>query len=130
LAESSPSQFCDWLEGWRPKLKPKFRDVVANNLEWLKNPDDGSVRERVHCTYDCLCSYVHAPIRVVEAAKQFYESRPDLTRDQILSTWNGDRPEASGDESDDPAALWLRAKMRHRAASMALTHSHPLGPHW
>ena len=68
---------------------------------------------------------------VVEAAMQFSESRPDLTRDQILATWNDeDGSEAPGDESDDPVALWLRAKVRNRVVSMVLTYSDPPGPHW
>ena len=62
---------------------------------------------------------------------QFYESRPDLTRDQVLATWvDEDGSEALGDESDDPVALWLRAKVRNRVVSMVLTYSDPLGPHW
>ena len=59
--KGSSSQFYDWLEGRRKK--PRFRDVVANNFEWLEIPDDGGVREHVNRTYDHLCSYVHAPIR-------------------------------------------------------------------
>lgn len=65
---------------------------------------------------------------VVEMAKQFYESRPDLTHDQILATWDDDDgSEALGDESDSPVALWLRAKARYRVASMVLTYSDPMG---
>ena len=68
---------------------------------------------------------------VVEAAMQFYDSRPALTRDQILATWDDeDGSEGPGDESDDPVALWLRAKVRSRVVSMVLTYSDPLGPHW
>ena len=62
---------------------------------------------------------------------QFYESRPDLTRDQILSTWDDDDgSEVPSDGSDDPVVLWLRAKVRHRVVSMVLTYSDPLSPHW
>ena len=67
----------------------------------------------------------------VETAMQFYKSRSDLTRDQILATWNDDdRSEDPDGESDDPVALWLRAKVRHRVVSMVLTYSEPLGPYW
>ena len=215
------SQFCDWLEGRRPK--PKFKDGVANNFEWLKIPDDGSAQEHVYRTYERLCSYVHAPIReesftmlnrgnrgyvgvgvlrhwlslardvlrialeqfvhlypqclfpvditrkfgfnppvgmyfdefnfvplraalggdaietyrarmknceVLEAANQYYESMPDLTRDQILSTWvDDDGSEAPGDESGNPGALWFRTKIGLRAALMVLAYSDPLGGH-
>lgn len=222
--KGSSSQYYDWLEGRR--AKPKFRDVVANNFEWLEIPDEGGMQEQhANCTYDRLCAYVHAPIReesltllnggnqgyvgvdvlrhwlslardvlrialeqlvhlypqclfpvditrkfgfnppvgmyfdefnfvplravlgqdvietcrarmkdceVVEAAKQFYESRPDLTRDQILATWvDGDGFEAPDNESDDLDVLWLQAKARNRGVSMMLTYSDPLGgPYW
>ena len=36
----------------------------------------------------------------------------------------------AGDESDDPVALWLRAKVRNRIVSMVLTYSDPVSPHW
>ena len=219
--KGSSSQFYCWLEGRRSH--PKFRDVVANNFEWLGIPGEGGAQEHVNRTYERLCSYVHAPIReesftmlnrgnvghvgvgvlrhwlglardvlrialeqlvhlypqclfpvditrkfgfnppvgmyfdefnfvplravlggdaietrrarlkdreVVEAGRQFYESRPDLTRDQILATRDDeDGSEALGDTSDDPDALWLRAKVRNRVVLMALTYSDPLGPH-
>lgn len=54
-------QFYDWLEGRR--LKPKFPDIVANNLEWLDIPAAEAASQNIHCTYKQLCSYVHAPIR-------------------------------------------------------------------
>ena len=216
------SQYYEWLEGRR--TKPKMRDVVANNLEWLGIPaDDGSI-EHVHRTYERLCSYVHAPIRdesftmmnrgnlgivstrvlrhwleltldvlrialeqllhaypqclfpvdicrkfgfnppvgmyfdeynfvpiaaalgddaieiyrarlkdheIVDLATQVYESRPDLTRDQILDTWEDDNgAEVSGDAADNVAALWLKTKVRTRVALMVLTYSNRLSPHW
>ena len=68
---------------------------------------------------------------IVEAGMQFYESRPDLTRDEILATWDDeDGSEGAGDEPDDPVALWLRAKVRNRVVSMVLTYSDPVSPHW
>ncbi len=59
--KGSSEHFYDWLEGRRKK--PKFRDMVENNFEWLDMPSDDAAKERVWCTYDRLCSYVHAPIR-------------------------------------------------------------------
>ena len=53
--------FYDWLEGRR--RKPKFRDMVANNFEWLGISADAAAMEGIQHTYDQLCSYVHAPIR-------------------------------------------------------------------
>ena len=68
---------------------------------------------------------------IVEAAMQFYESRPDLTREQILATWDDeDGSGDAGDEPDDPVALWLRAKVRNRVVLMTLTYSDPVSPHW
>ena len=57
----SSEHFYDWLEGRRKK--PKFRDMVSNNCEWLGIFPDDAAKERLWRTYDRLCSYVHAPIR-------------------------------------------------------------------
>ncbi len=59
--KGSFEQFYDWLEGRRSQ--PKFRDIVANNLEWLEIPAAAVAAENVRRTYNQLCSYVHAPIR-------------------------------------------------------------------
>ena len=68
---------------------------------------------------------------IVDLATQVYESRPDLTRAQILETWqDDDGPEVPADAADNPVALWLQTKVRTRAASMVLTYSDRLGPHW
>ena len=64
--KGSSEQFYDWLEGRRPK--PKFRDIVANNLEWLEIPDDSATAVDAEHTYNRLCAYVHAPIREESAA--------------------------------------------------------------
>lgn len=54
-------QFYEWLEGRRPQ--PRFRDIVANNFEWLDIQAAAVSAEEVQRTYKQLCSYVHAPIR-------------------------------------------------------------------
>lgn len=59
--KGSSAHFYEWLEG--RKSKPRFRDVVANNFEWLGIPAEADVKEHVQRTYERLCSYVHAPIR-------------------------------------------------------------------
>ena len=53
--------FYDWLNGRRSK--PKFRDIVTNNFEWLDMPGDATTPSIVQRNYNRLCSYVHAPIR-------------------------------------------------------------------
>ena len=55
------NQFYDWLEGRR--LKPKFRDMVEKNLEWLVIPAAEVASKNIYDTYNQLCSYVHVPIR-------------------------------------------------------------------
>ena len=59
--KGSSERFYDWLEGRRKK--PRIRDVVANNFEWLGIPVDAGAKENVEHTYERLCAYVHAPIR-------------------------------------------------------------------
>ena len=67
----------------------------------------------------------------VEGAMNFYESRPDLTREQILGTWvTDDGTEGTDDELDDPLSLYFRAKVQMRVLSITLTYSHPLRPTW
>ena len=52
---------------------------------------------------------------LADLATQIYESRPDLTRDQILDTCqDDDGAEVPADAADDPVALWLQAKVRTR----------------
>ena len=215
-------QFYDWLEG-RRSTKPKFRDLVANNFEWLEIPADPA-KDNVQSTYDRLCSYVHAPIReesvimlnqgnvgevgvgvlrhwlvlardtleialeqlvhlypqclfpvdinrkfgfnppvgmyfdrfnfvpleavfgaaridswrarlgdhtMVEGAMNFYKSRPDITDEQVLQTWDDmEGPDDADRESDDPVVLWFKVKAQMRVLSMVLTYSEPLRPHW
>ena len=68
---------------------------------------------------------------VVQAAMQFYESRPDLTREQILETWNdGNKRETADDMTDDLVDLWVRTKAEMRAMSWMLSYAEPLRPHW
>ena len=69
--------------------------------------------------------------QVVEFAMDFYESRPDLTLEQILETWDDEtRPQPTGEELNDPVSLWFRVKAEMRVISMGLTYSEPLGRHW
>ena len=68
---------------------------------------------------------------LVEGAMSFYESRPDLTDEQILETWDGVDGSRGGDrETDDPVILWFQVKAKMRVLSMTLTYSEPLGPYW
>lgn len=218
----SSEQFYHWLNGRRPK--PKFRDVVANNFEWLEIPTDATAPSDIQRTYERLCSYVHAPIReesytmlnrgnvggtsigvlshwlvlardtlrigleqlvhlypqclfpvdinrkfgfnppvgmyfdrfnfvpldavldadvvnswrsrlqnhpLVERAINIYNSRPDLTDEQILQTWHDvGEPEQTPRETDDPLLLWFKAKAQMRALSIRLTYSEPMGQYW
>lgn len=218
----SSEQFYDWLEGRRPQ--PRFRDVVANNIEWLEIPASANVAKKTLRTYKQLCSYVHAPIReqsvtmlnqgnvggdgvgvlyhwlvlardalrigleqlvymypqcvfpvdicrkfgfnppvgmyfdkfnyvpleavfdatqieswrtrlkdrpTVQVALDFYNSRQDLTSEQILQTWDDMEGSSQADrETDDPVALWFMVKAQMRALSMGLTYSEPMLPHW
>ena len=67
----------------------------------------------------------------VEGAMSFYESRPDLTDEQILETWDGIGGSRAADrETDDPVILWFQVKAKMRVLSMVLTYSKPLGPCW
>ena len=216
------TEFYDWLEGRR--RKPKFRNVVENNLDWLGITAEATARQHIERTYDRLCSYVHAPIReesftmlnrgnvgyigvgvlrhwlvlardalrialeqfvhlypqclfpvdvnrkfgfnppvgmyfdrfnfvplkavfgkalietyksrlkdheVVQGAMSFYQSRPDLTQEQIFETWHdADGTDAVDDEADDPVVLWFRMKAQMRTISMMLTYADPLGANW
>lgn len=60
-SKGDSKQFYDWLEGRRPK--PRFRDMLEKNFEWLEIPADAAAEKHVRDTYHRLCSYVHAPIR-------------------------------------------------------------------
>ena len=220
--KGNSEQFDDWLAGQR--AKPRFRDVIANNFEWLGIPREADATDHVDQTYRRLCSYVHAPIRresvtilnqgnvgqvgvgvlrhwlslardvllisleqlvhlypqclfpvdivrkfgfnppvgmyfdkfnfvplqavfgeeaietyrvrlkdreIVESAMNFHRSRPDLTREEILETWNEeDKSESSDERTDDVIALWFRTKAELRSISLLLTYSDPLGRHW
>ena len=51
----------------------------------------------------------------------FYESRPDLTDEQILETWDGIGGSRAADrETDDPVILWFQVKAKMRVLSMVL----------
>ena len=215
-------QFYDWLEGRRPK--PKFRDMVENNLEWLVIPGAEAASKNIYDTYNQLSSFVHAPIRkesltmlnrgnvgrvgagvlnhwlalardvlliglqqlvrlypqsifpvdvckrfgfnppvgtffdkfnfipleavfgltqieswrsrlrnhpTVERAMDIYNSRPDLTEEETLQTWDYVKGSSSVDrDTDDPVARWFTVKAQMRAISMRMTYSEPLGPYW
>ena len=67
----------------------------------------------------------------VRSAKQFYESRPDLTRKQILETWDDENGrEAADDATDDLVGLWFRVKAQMRVTSWMFSYAEPLGPNW
>ncbi len=215
-------QFYGWLEGRRPQ--PRFRDIVANNLDWLEFPAATEASKSIQHTYNQLCSYVHAPIReesltmlnrgnvgrgaaavlnhwlalarevlliglqqlvhlypqsifpvdvyrkfgfnppvgtyfdkfnfvpleavfgiaqieswrsrlrnhlTVEGLLDFYNSRLDLTEEEILQTWDYVKCSSPVDrETDDPVARWFTVKAQMRAISMGMTYSEPLGPYW
>ena len=62
---------------------------------------------------------------------QLYESRPDLTREQILKTWSDENGnETADDVSDDLVGLWFRTKAQMRVASWLVSYAEPLGPNW
>ena len=218
----SSKKFYNWLEGRRPK--PRFKDVVKDNFNFLGIPADTAAMEQVEHTYSRLCSYVHAPLlkesvttlnqgnqshvgiavlqhwlalardtlRIaleqfvylhpqclfpvditrkfgfnppvgmyfdrynfvplmavfgaaqietyrarlrdhdfVQFAMQLYESRRDLTREQILETWNDeDGSETAYDASDDVLSKWFRTKSQMRVASWLVSYAEPLGPNW
>ena len=68
---------------------------------------------------------------IVESAMEFYESRPELTREQILETWSNEDDEEVADAlPDDLKALWFRAKAQMRVTSMTLSYVEPLHSNW
>ena len=67
----------------------------------------------------------------VQFAMQWYESRPDLTREQILETWNEeDGSETAVDATDDLVSKWFRTKAQMRVTSWLASYAKPLGPNW
>ena len=61
----------------------------------------------------------------------FYKSRPDLTDEQVLQTWDDtEGPDGTDRDTDDPVVLWFKVKARMRVLSMVLTYSEPVKPHW
>lgn len=67
----------------------------------------------------------------VQFAMQLYESRPDLTREQIFETWSDeDGSETADDVTDDMDVLWHRTKAQMRNLSWMLSYVKPLGPYW
>ena len=68
---------------------------------------------------------------MVEGAMNFYKSRPDLTDEQVLQTWDDtEGPDGTDRDTDDPVVLWFKVKARMRVLSMVLTYSEPVKPHW
>ena len=70
---------------------------------------------------------------VVQAARQYYESQPDLTREQILETWDDNiyKGKITGDSAtNDPIHLWFLAKVQHRATLWVLSYTESLRPNW
>lgn len=67
----------------------------------------------------------------VKLATQLYESRPELSREQILETWSDeDGNETAVDATDDLVGLWFRTKAQMRVASWLASYADPLGPNW
>ena len=61
----------------------------------------------------------------------FYESRPDLTDEQILETWDGIGGSRAADrETDDPVILWFQVKAKMRVLSMVLGFEPQREPSW
>lgn len=77
-------QFYDWLEGRRQK--PKFRDMVENNFDWLGIPATLTVKKNIQRTYGQLCSYVHAPIRK-ESCIILNRGNVDQAGIEVLRNW-------------------------------------------
>ncbi len=82
--KGSSEHYYDWLEGRR--RNPRFRDIVENNFEWLGISSDDAAKERVRCTYDRLCSYVHAPTRE-ESATMLNRGNIDQVGLPVLRHW-------------------------------------------
>ena len=82
--KGSSGEFYDWLEGRRPK--PRFRDMVANNFEWLGMTADAAARDGVQRTWDQLCSYVHAPVRE-ESVTMLNRGNIDQAGIRVLRHW-------------------------------------------
>ena len=67
----------------------------------------------------------------VEGIMRFYESRPDLTHEQILESWdNSEEDDIPADERNNPVALWFYVKAEMRLIAMMLTYTDPIGRHW
>ena len=68
---------------------------------------------------------------LVKDAMDFYESRPDLTDEQILDSWsNSEELYGAERETDDAVVLWFKVKAQMRVMSMVLAYSEPLLPDW
>ena len=67
----------------------------------------------------------------VQFAMQLYESQPDLSREQILETWNEeDGSEIADVAMDDIVGKWFCTKAQMRVALWLASYAKPLGPNW
>ena len=82
--KGNTGDFYDWLE--KKRSKPKFRDIVANNLDWLEIETVPDVREDIQRTYDRLCTYVHAPVRN-ESCIILNKGNVDQASIEVLRNW-------------------------------------------
>ena len=219
-------KYYEWLEGRRQKQRPKFKDVVRDNFEFLEIPASREAKQKVEDTYDRLSSYIHTPLLaesatslnkgnygyvgadvllhwfalarntlqialehfvhlypqslfpvditkkfgfnpptgmyfdnfnfvplkavfettqiqryrmraqdhdLVRMALELFESRPTLTREQILETWNDELyNESNGIDKTtaDLVELWFRTKVHMRGMMWTLCYAKPLGPNW
>ena len=69
--------------------------------------------------------------KLVEDAMAFYESRPDLTREQVLESFNvATETQTLDGAEDDMVGRWFLVKAEMRLNSMMATYSDPLRPYW
>jgi len=67
----------------------------------------------------------------LESLLDIYNSRPDLTSEEILKSWDDFEGSSPVDrDTDDPLTRWFKVQAQMRAISMGMTYSKPFGPHW
>ena len=81
--DGNSKRYYDWIEGRRNK--PNFKDVVKTTMESLEISRNRMSIEKIGCTYDRLCSYVHAPI-LAESITVIEQGNIGLN-DRVLRHW-------------------------------------------